>query len=54
MAGVIPFAGAENDPHVIEFPWVGDVWHIGVGTVEINVVVKVSVKERADIERSTE
>src|SRR5437870_3252523 len=50
MAGVIPFAGPENDVHVIEFPWVGHIRQIFVGAIEINVVVVIAVEEIADFE----
>src|SRR3954452_5829406 len=50
MAGIIPFAGAENDTHVIEFPWVGHVREIFVRAIEINIVVVVAVEKIADFE----
>ena len=50
MAGIIPFAGPENDIHVIEFPWVGHVRQIFVRAVEINIVVVVAVEKIADFE----
>ena len=54
MPGVIPFAGADNDAHVIVLPRVGRVRQIIVGAVEINVVVVVAVEKRADVERPAE
>ena len=38
----------------IEFPWVIDVRHVVVGTVEINVVVVIAIEKRADLERAAE
>src|SRR5206468_12286424 len=54
MARVVPFAGAENNAHVIVFPRIGRVWQIFVRTVEINIVVVITVEERADIEGTAE
>ena len=50
MARVIPFAGPENDVHVVVFPRVGHVRQIFVRAVEINVVVVIAVEEIADLE----
>lgn len=50
MSSVIPFAGPENDVHVIEFPWVRHVRQIFVRTVEIDIVVVVAVEKIADFE----
>ena len=50
VARVVPFAGAENDAHMIVFPRIGRVRQIFVGAVEINVIVVIAVEERADIE----
>jgi hypothetical protein len=54
VARVIPFAGPENDVHVIVFPRVGHVRQIIVRAVEINVVVVIAVEEIADIERAAQ
>ncbi len=45
MACVIPFTSAEDDSHVIVFPWVGYVRQVFVGTVEVNVVVVMAVEK---------
>ena len=50
IARVVPFAGAKNDAHVIVFPRVGHVWQMFVRAVEIDIVVVITVEERADIE----
>ncbi len=50
MTRVIPFAGPENDVHVVVFPRVGHVRQIFVRVVEINVVVVIAVEEIADLE----
>ena len=50
MARVIPFAGPENDVHVVVLPRVGHVRQIFVRAVEINVVVVVAVEEIPDLE----
>ena len=44
MARIVPFAGADDDAHVIVFPWVGHVRQIFVWTVEGNVVVVIAVE----------
>ena len=54
VAGVVPFAGADDDAHVIVFPRIGYVRQIFVGAVEVNVVVVITVEERADVERATQ
>ena len=54
MPRVVPFTSAENDAHVIEFPRVGDVRHVVVRTVEIDVVVVIAIEKRADIDRAAE
>src|SRR5947209_10528263 len=51
VAGVVPFAGADDDAHVAVFPRIGRVRQIFVRTIEINVVVVIAVEEIADIER---
>ena len=45
MACVVPFASAEDDAHVVVFPWIGRVRQIFVGTVEINIVVVIAVEK---------
>ena len=50
MARVVPFAGPENDVHVVVFPRVGHIREIFVRVVEINVVVVIAVEEIADLE----
>ena len=50
MAGVVPFAGANDDAHVIVFPGVGYVRQIFIRTVEVNVVILVAFEKRADVE----
>ncbi len=50
VPGVIPFARAENDAHVIEFPRIGLVRQVIVRAVRINVVVVITVEEIADVE----
>jgi hypothetical protein len=45
VACVVPFASAEDNAHVIVFPWVGRVRQVFVGTVEINVVVVIAVEK---------
>ena len=45
MADVVPFAGADDDSHVIVFPFVDDVREIFVRAVEINVVVVIAVEK---------
>src|SRR6266496_3751348 len=45
VACVIPLARAENDAHVIVFPWVGYVRQVFVGTIEINIVVVIAVEK---------
>ena len=47
---VVPFAGTENDAHVIAFPRFGHVWEVFVWAVKVNVVIVITVEERADIE----
>src|SRR4029450_5899577 len=54
VAGVIPFAGADDDAHVIVFPRIGYVRQIFVGAVEVNVVVMIPIEERADVERAAQ
>ena len=54
MARVIPFARADDDAHVIEFPRIGHVRQVVVGAVEINVVVVIAVEEIADVERAAQ
>ena len=54
MASVVPFAGAENDAHVIVFPRVGGVREIFERAVEVNVVVMIAVEEIADVERTAQ
>ena len=49
MASVIPFAGANDDAHVIVFPRVGYVRQIFIRAVKVNVVVVLPVEKRADI-----
>jgi len=44
VARVVPFASADDDAHVIVFPWVGYVRQIFVRTVEVNVVVVIAVE----------
>ena len=48
---VVPFAGAEDDAHVIVFPRVVHIWQIFIRAIEVNVVVVITVEERANIER---
>ena len=50
MTCVVPFARAEDDAHVIVFPWVRHVRQILVRAVEINIVVVIAVEEIADVE----
>jgi hypothetical protein len=50
VSSVVPFAGAENDPHVIVFPRIVDVRQILIRAVEVNVVVVIPVEEIADVE----
>ena len=50
MAGVVPFAGAENNAHVVVFPRISRVWQIFIRAIEVNVVVVITIEERADIE----
>jgi hypothetical protein len=45
VAGVIPFPSAEDDAHVIVFPWVGNILQIFVGAVEVNIVVMIAVEK---------
>jgi len=45
VAGVIPFAGANDDAHVIVFPRVGYVRQIFIRAVEVNVVVVITIKK---------
>src|SRR6185503_17374460 len=54
VPGVIPFAGAENDLHVIEAPRIGNVREVIVGAVEIDVVVVVAVEDIADVESAAQ
>ena len=54
MTRVIPFAGPENDVHVVVFPRVGHVRQIFVRAVEINVVVVIAVEEIADLKGATQ
>ena len=54
MPRVIPFAGPDDDVHVVVFPRVGHVRQILIRAVEINVVVVVAVEEIADLERAAE
>ena len=54
MASVVPFAGSDDDAHVIVFPRVGCVRQIFVGAVEVNVVVVVAVEKRTDVEGTTQ
>ena len=54
VARVIPFAGAENDAHVVVLPRIGHVRQIFVRAVEINVVVVIAVEKIADIERAAQ
>ena len=50
MARIVPFAGADDDAHVIVFPRVGYVRQIFIRAVEVNVVVVITIEKRADIE----
>ncbi len=50
VACVVPFAGSENDAHVIVFPRVSRVREIFIRTVEVDVVVVIAVEKRADVE----
>ena len=50
MAGVVPFAGAEDDSHMIVFPRVGRVWQVFEQAVEVNIVIVIAVEKRADVE----
>ena len=50
MARDIPFAGADDDAHVIVFPRIGRVRQIMERAVKINVVVVVAVEKIADVE----
>src|SRR5437868_9213580 len=54
MPGIVPFARADDDAHVVVFPRVGRVRQVIVGAVEINVVVVIAVEERTDVERAAE
>jgi hypothetical protein len=44
ITSVIPFAGANNDAHVIVFPRVGHIWQVFIRAVEVNVVVVIPSK----------
>ena len=50
MARIVPFAGADDDAHVIVFPGIGRVRQIFERAVEINVVIMVTVEKRTYIE----
>ena len=50
MAGVVPFAGTDNDAHVVVSPGIGYVRQIFVRTVEVNIIIVIPIEERADIE----
>src|SRR5438309_5746879 len=50
VSRVVPFAGAENDAHVVVLPRVRDVGDVLVGVVKINIVVVIALKEITDIE----
>ena len=50
MPGVVPFARADDDAHVVVSPRVGYVRQIFVRAVEVNVVVVIPIEEGADIE----
>ena len=52
MPRVIPLPCADDDPHVIEFPRVRNVGQVMVRTIEIDVIVVITIEERADVERS--
>src|ERR1700712_4087796 len=54
VARIIPLAGAEDDPHVVVFPRVGNVRQILVRAVEINVLIMVAAEEIADVERAAQ
>src|SRR5438046_3600446 len=54
MTRVVPFAGPDNDVHVVVFPRVGHVRQIFVRAVEINAVVVITVEEIADFECATQ
>jgi hypothetical protein len=54
VACVIPFASAEDDAHVIVFPWVGHVRQVFVGTIELNVVIMIAIEKWADVERAAQ
>ena len=54
MARVIPFAGAKDYAHVVVFPRIGRVREIFVRTIEINIIIVITIEERADIERAAQ
>ena len=54
MACVVPFAGANDDAHVIVFPRVAHVRQILVRAVKVNVIVVITIEERTDVERAAQ
>src|SRR6266487_5670834 len=54
VPGVVPLARADDDAHVIVFPWVIRVRQIFIRTVKVNIFVVVTVEERADVERAAQ
>src|SRR5205823_957728 len=54
MACVIPFTGTKDDAHVFVFPRIGRVREIFVRTVEINIIIVITIEERADVERAAQ
>src|SRR5438874_13547691 len=54
MARVIPFAGAKDYAHVVVFPRIGRVREIFVRTIEINIIIVITIEERADVERAAQ
>ncbi len=54
MARNVPFAGADDDAHVIVFPWVRRVRQIFIRAVKVNVVVVIAVEKRANVERAAQ
>ena len=45
MPGVVPFAGADDDAHVIVFPWIGRIRQIFIRAVEVNAVIVIAVEK---------
>src|SRR5205814_8301087 len=54
MACVVPFAGTKDYAHVVVFPRIGSVREIFVRTIEINIIIVITIEERADVERAAQ